>query len=77
MVALGVNSGAAFDHETILIMKSSLDAAWEQLGSVEQAKTSKSVLASRILRAAAQGERDPVRLRTYALLHVVPPSIGG
>jgi hypothetical protein len=77
MVALGVNSGAAFDHETILIMKSSLDAAWDQLGSVEQAKTTKSVLASRILRAAAQGERDPVRLRTYALLHVVPPSIGG
>ena len=71
MAAVGVNGGAVFDHETILIMKSSLDAAWEQLGSVEQAKTSKSVLASRILRAAAQGERDPVRLRTYALLRVV------
>jgi hypothetical protein len=45
--------GAFFDAETILIMKASLEEAWEMLGVVEQRNTDKSTLAARILRAAA------------------------
>jgi hypothetical protein len=66
--------GAVFDPETIVLMKSSLEEAWDQLGPVEQGKTTKSTLAGRILRASADGERDPIRLRTCALLHVTSPS---
>jgi hypothetical protein len=36
-------------------------------GSLVQASMSRSVLAERILKAAAEGERDPDRLRTLAL----------
>jgi hypothetical protein len=67
--------GAFFDAETILIMKASLEEAWEMLGVVEQRNTDKSTLAARILRAAAAGERDPVRLRACALLHIASPPI--
>jgi hypothetical protein len=67
--------GAVFDSETILLMKSSLEDAWKHLGPIEQAKTTKSVLAGRILSAAADGERDPIRLRMCALLHVAAPPL--
>jgi hypothetical protein len=65
--------GAVFDPETVVILKSSLDDAWAQLTAAEQAQTSRTVLAERILKAAAGGERDPVRLRASALVHVVAP----
>jgi hypothetical protein len=39
-----------------------LDRAWNSLPPSAQARTSRSVLAERILKAAAQGERDPDRL---------------
>ena len=38
----------------------------------EQAQSSKSPLAERILHLAATGERAPVRLRVAALTEVVP-----
>ena len=67
--------GAVFDPATIRLLRTCLDEAWAQLGPIEQANTLKSSLASRMLRAAAAGERDPVRLRTCALLRVGSPSI--
>ena len=60
--------GATFDPETIEILDRSLEDAWSQLNPDQRAQLSKAVLAERILKAAASGERDPIRLRTFAPL---------
>jgi hypothetical protein len=60
--------GTVFDPETIELMKTALDEAWTSLNAAEQAKTDRSSLAERILKAAARGERDPARLRAHALI---------
>jgi hypothetical protein len=73
MSALGTSRGAAFEPEVILLMQAALEDAWARLPPAERSRTRKSDLAARILRAAANGERDPVRLRTYALLQVLSP----
>jgi hypothetical protein len=62
--------GVVFDPETIQLLRTCLDEAWAQLSPMEQATTLKSSLAMRMLRAAAAGERDPVRLRRCALLRI-------
>jgi len=69
--------GPVFDPETIEILRISLDDAWSRLTPEQQSRTSKTMLAERILRAATGGERDPVRLRTYALVSVVSSPFGG
>ena len=56
-----------FDPDTIAILRTTLDRAWAGLPPTRQALTSQSLLAERILRAAARGERDPDRLRAHAL----------
>jgi hypothetical protein len=48
-----------FDPETVALLRTTLDRAWESLPASQQAVTSRSILAERILKAAAQGERDP------------------
>ena len=58
----------SFDPETIVLLRAALDEAREALSPEQQARMGKSVLAERILKLAAQGERDPIRLRTGALL---------
>ena len=67
--------GGAFDPETIALLHAVLDEAWDSLNAQEQAQSSKSLLAERILHLAATGERDPVRLRVAALTEVVTPSL--
>jgi hypothetical protein len=62
---LSVNT--AYDPETIQLLTAALDDAWHSLLPGQQAKTDKSALAERLLIAAAGGERDPIRLREYAL----------
>ncbi len=64
--------GGSFDPETIKLLKAALDQAWLSLSSGQQAHTTKSYIAQRILKIAAQGERDPVRLRSYALTPFEP-----
>ena len=64
--------GGSFDPETIKLLKAALDQAWLSLSPRQQAHTTKSYLAQRILKIAAQGERDPVRLRSCALAAVEP-----
>jgi hypothetical protein len=66
------NENGTFDPETIELMRSALDAAWASLTPEQQAGVSRTVLAQRILRAAARGERDLVRLRARALFSVAP-----
>jgi hypothetical protein len=65
--------GVVFDPETLKLLRACLDDAWAQLSPIERSDTPKSTLASRILHAAAAGERDPVRLRRCALLYITPP----
>ena len=62
--------GGAFDPETIDLLRSVLDEAWGSLRREEQAHGGKSLLAAIILKLAATGERDPIRLRTLAVTEV-------
>ncbi len=62
--------GGAFDPETLDLLRSVLDEAWESLRPEQQAQRSKSLLAASILKLAATGERDPIRLRTRAVTEV-------
>jgi hypothetical protein len=56
-----------FDPDTIALLQTTLDHVWAGLPTGQQAVTNRSLLAERILRAAARGERDPDRLRAHAL----------
>ena len=61
----------AFDPETIELLRNILEETWGSLRPEEQAQSSRSLIAERILKMAATGERDPIRLRTRALTEVV------
>ena len=56
-----------FDLETVTLMKEALDDAWGSLPPELRATTLKTTLAVRILKSAAEGERDHKRLRDAAL----------
>jgi hypothetical protein len=58
---------ATFDIETLTVLRTVLDETWELLTPEQQARTTKSLVATRLLEAAAAGERDPGRLRDAAL----------
>ena len=60
-----------FQPDEIKLMRSALDEAIIILPKIERTSAMKVKLASRILAAAAKGERDPVQLRIAALLEVV------
>jgi hypothetical protein len=62
----------SYDLNTTNLLKSVLEEAWAKLSPKEQACMSKSVLAERILILAAQGERDPLRLRDGAVTSISP-----
>jgi hypothetical protein len=51
---------AHFDPETIALMKTALDDAWDCLPPVMKATVLKTALAETILRSATDGERDCV-----------------
>jgi hypothetical protein len=57
-----------FDPETVTLLRETLDDAWDCLRPHQQATMLKSTLAERILKSAAQGERDRERLRDAALM---------
>ena len=59
-----------FDPETITVLKETLDDAWARLRPQQQATMLKSTLAERLLKSAAQGERDRKRLLDAALRDV-------
>ncbi len=56
-----------FDPETVDFLKKTLDDAWNCLPPERQAATLKTTLAERILKSAAEGERDRGRLLDVAL----------
>jgi hypothetical protein len=59
-----------FDIDTVLLLRETLDDAWASLPPQQRATTSKTLLAERILKSAAGGERDPERLLDAALMAV-------
>jgi hypothetical protein len=61
------NQPAYFDIETVSVLREILEDAWASLPPEQQATMSKSLLAERILRAAAAGERNRWRLLDAAL----------
>jgi hypothetical protein len=60
--------GSVFQPDEIKLMRSALDEAAIILPKAERTSAMKVQMASRILAAAAKGERDPNKLRIAALL---------
>jgi hypothetical protein len=56
-----------FDLQTVALLRETLENAWACLRPEQRATMSRTLLAERILRSAAQGERDPERLLDAAL----------
>ena len=56
------------DPETVALLRETLDDAWACLPPEQQATMQKGKLAARILKSAAQGERDCNRLLDAALM---------
>jgi hypothetical protein len=63
--------GAVFQPELIELMRAVLDDATAMLPEAKRTSTMKAEIASHILACAAKGERDPIALKTAALLAVV------
>jgi hypothetical protein len=59
-----------FDAATRTLLKAALDDAWDCLRPEQQAKLLKTTLADRILKAAAQGERNHEHLVAAALTDI-------
>ena len=59
---------AHYDPETLILLRTVLDEAWEALPDGSKSETLKSERAQHILKVAADGVRDPVRLRASAIV---------
>ena len=65
--------GRHFSSETVRNIQVALDLAWNSLSAEQQALSSKTMLATRILDAAEAGERSPARLLMLAVLSTSNP----
>jgi hypothetical protein len=63
-------NGAVFDPTIITLLKEVLEQAEGTLPIQKRSSEAKVKLATCILKAAAEGERDPARLRKAALVAV-------
>jgi hypothetical protein len=59
---------AYYDPETLSFVRRALDDAWAAVPDGSKSNPPKSEMAQRILKQAAEGVRDPVRLRASALI---------
>ena len=57
----------ALTPETLRLLQAVLEDTWSSLRPDEKARTTKTELGTRILRVAAQGERNPDRLRMQVI----------
>ena len=57
----------ALNPETLRLLQSALEETWDTLRPDERARTSKAVVAQRIIMAILAGERDEARLRIEAV----------
>jgi hypothetical protein len=67
----------AFDPETLTILKAVYDEVCALVPESQHTPETRTQLAARIINLATKGERDPVRLRTYALMEVTPHAKAG
>jgi hypothetical protein len=58
----------AYTPETAKLLQCVLDDAWASMRPDEKARSNKTLVAVRILEAAAAGERNPERLLAQALV---------
>ena len=67
---------AQYDPATLFLLRKVLDEAWAVLPNGFKSEAAKSEMAQRILKQAAVGVRDPVRLRASTLVRAVgePPA---
>jgi hypothetical protein len=59
---------ASFDDKATRSMGAAFDQACSSLGRLERSANVRELLAKRIVEAARNGELDPVRLRSHALM---------
>jgi hypothetical protein len=69
--AMADTKPAYFDLDTVALLRNALDEAWANLRPHQRETTSRTILAERILKEAAKGERDPGRLIDAALAAVM------
>lgn len=62
---------AHYDPETLIILRTVLDEAWAALPAGSKSEAVKSEMAQHILKQAANGVRDPIRLRASVLAGAV------
>jgi hypothetical protein len=60
-------AGHSYSPETIDLLRDVLDETWAKLSPLQQIQLPRSQIADRLLKAAADGERDPEMLRLRAL----------
>ena len=70
-----MSKGSVYNSETLKLLRDALDDAWAALRPDERARASRTMLAARLLELAAEGERDPARLRSAALSTVVTSAL--
>ena len=58
---------STYDPETISLLRTVLEDAWSLLPIGSQSEVTKSEMAQRLLKQAADGVRDPVKLQASAL----------
>ncbi len=63
-----------FDSATLAVLKAVFEEACNLLPPHQRSHEMRSILAVRILECAAKGERNPTRLRAYALKMSSPDS---
>ena len=56
-----------FDLQTVSVLRKTLEDAWASLRPTQRTTMSRTMLAERIIKSAAQGERDPRRLFEAAI----------
>jgi hypothetical protein len=59
---------ARYDPETLIVLRKALDEAWALLPVDRKSEAQKSDMALRILQKAAEGVRDPAKLRASAFV---------
>jgi hypothetical protein len=64
-----------FDLQTVALLRETLDEAWASIPRTHRASMLKTSLAERILKAAAEGERDRERLREAALANLTADKV--
>jgi hypothetical protein len=63
---------SSFDPQALVLLETAFDEAWLTLKSIGNTTVKPDELARSVLRLAAEGERDPVRLHDGALEGLLP-----